>query len=139
MTDRRRLDSLIPRITALLLAALAALDVLLAIQLISGAVPWDVKGHLLEGVELSLFSFIVGMVGILGILTSVLIWQGRQAGRLGAVAFWLVVGLVAGATDRRFEGVGEPLWFYVALGTGPAAVTTMLLWFPKASRRFFSA
>jgi hypothetical protein len=136
--ERRPWDPVIPRVVAALLGIFAVLDIVLAVQLATGQVVWDVKGYVLRGGELALFTSAVAAVGLVGTTSAAGIWMGRDWGRWGALVFWLMVGLVSVTTDRSVAGPGEPLHVYfVYMMLLPGAITGALLWLVPPSRRFF--
>jgi hypothetical protein len=101
-------------------------------------VTWDVKGFLLTGDVLALFSLALACVGLLGLGTAVALWQGRSAGRFLALGFWVGSGLLGLVTDRSVAGPGEPLHTYlVSMMLVPGGITALLLWGLPAVRRFF--
>jgi hypothetical protein len=118
-------------------AILGMLVLLLAAVVGFQVITWDVKGFLLTGSVLVLFSVALGCIGLLGLGAAVTLWQGLPAGRYLALGFWLVGGLLALITDRSVAGPGEPLRTYlVSMMLVPGSITALLLWALPSVRRF---
>jgi hypothetical protein len=123
---------------AIVYAALGSLVLLLAVVVGFQVITWDVKGFLLTGGVLALFSLALTAVGLLGLGAAVLLWRGRSAGRFVALGFWVGGGLLGLVTDRSVSGPGEPLHTYlVSLMLVPCGVTALFLWGLPSVRRFF--
>jgi hypothetical protein len=111
--------------------------VLLAGVVGTGVITWDVKGRLLRGGDLALFSLSMAAVGALGVGAASGLWRGRGWGRYLAVAFWVAAGALGLITDRSVPGPGEPLRTYVVyLTLLPAGATVLLLWGVPSVRRY---
>jgi hypothetical protein len=124
--------------TAIVFALLGALVLLLAVAVGFHIVTWDVKGFLLTGGVLALFSLALAGLGFLGLAAAVALWKGRSAGRLLALGFWVGGGLLGLVTDRSVAGPGEPLHTYlVGMMLVPAGITAIFLWGLPSVRRFF--
>lgn len=135
----RRWDSIIPRIVATILIVISGVGLLAAINLLDGSLTWDVKGRVLRRFELGLLAGAFGVAGLLAATAAAGVWNGRRWGRVLAVGLWVLVGLSGLTTDRSVAGPGEPLSTYlVDMMLLPVAVTVLLLWLPRPSRRFFS-
>jgi hypothetical protein len=118
-------------------AAAGAL-LLLAALVGGGSITWDVKGFLLTGWRLALFTAALAGLGALALLAAYGLWNRRRWSRPLALAFWVASGLVGLVTDRSVAGPGEPLTVYlVGMMLAPAAVMAMLLWGLPSIRRFF--
>jgi hypothetical protein len=117
---------------------LAASLLLLATVVGSGIITWDVKGFLLTGWHLGLFTAALAALGMLALLCAWGLWGGRRWSRPLALLFWLAGGLLGLVTDRAVPGPGEPLAVYVVnMILIPAAVVSLVLWTVPAIRRFF--
>jgi hypothetical protein len=117
---------------------LAASLLLLATIVGSGMVTWDVKGFLLTGWRLGLFTTALATLGVLALLCAYGLWGGQRWSRPLALVFWLAGGLLGLVTDRAVPGPGEPLTLYVVnMMLIPAAVVAVALWGVPAIRRFF--
>jgi hypothetical protein len=111
---------------------------LLAALVGSGSITWDVKGFVLTGWRLALFTAALTTLGALALLAALGLWKRRPWGRPLALAFWVAGGLLGLVTDRSVAGPGEPLTVYlVNMMLVPAAVTALVLWGPPSMRRFF--
>jgi hypothetical protein len=119
-------------------AAAGAL-LLLAALVGSGVVTWDVKGFVLTGWRLALFTAAIAGLGALALVVAHGLWYRRRWSRPLALAFWVASGLLGLVTDRSVAGPGEPLAVYlVNMMLAPAAVMGLLLWGVPSMRRFFS-
>jgi hypothetical protein len=138
MPEPRESRPPIVTLLAVVYACLGALVLLLAVVVGSRIITWDVKGRLLTGAWLALFSGAVAAVGAMGLLAAQKLWQGSPAGRWLALGFWLAGGSLALITDRSVPGPGEPLHSYlVNLMLLPGGLTALLLWGVPSTRRYF--
>jgi hypothetical protein len=118
-------------------AAAGAL-LLLAALVGSGFVTWDVKGFLLTGWRLALFTAALAALGALALLVAHGLWHRRGWSRPLALAFWVAGGLLGLVTDRSVAGPGEPLAVYlVGMMLAPAAAMALVLWGVPSMRRFY--
>jgi hypothetical protein len=118
-------------------AAAGAL-LLLAALVGSGFVTWDVKGFLLTGWRLALFTAALAGLGALALLVAHGLWNRRRWSRPLAPAFWVAGGLLGLVTDRSVAGPGEPLAVYlVGMMLAPAAAMALVLWGVPSMRRFY--
>jgi hypothetical protein len=119
-------------------AAAAGPLLLLAALVGSGTITWDVKGFVLTGWRLALFSAALASLAGLAVLAAIGLWHRRPWSRPLALAFWVAGGLLGLVTDRSVAGPGEPLAVYlVNMMLAPAAVTALVLWGAPSVRRFF--
>jgi hypothetical protein len=113
--------------------------ILLAAVVGGEVITWDVKGRLLTGSNLALFSVALGAVGACAWLAAYGLWRGRGWGRRVAVGFWIAAGGLGLITDRSVAGPGEPIHTYlVNLMLIPGGVTALLLYGVPSVRRFFA-
>jgi hypothetical protein len=125
-------------LVAIVFTLLGTLVLLLAVVVGFQIITWDVKGVLLTGSELALFSLALAFVGLLGLGAAVTLWQGHSAGRFLALGFWAGAGLLGLVTDRSVAGPDEPLQTYlVTMMLVPGSITALLLWGLPSVRRFF--
>jgi hypothetical protein len=104
----------------------------------SGSITWDVKGFVLTGWRLALFSAALAGLGALALLTALGLWHRRRSSRPLALAFWVAGGLLGLVTDRSVAGPGEPLAVYLVwMMLAPAAGMAIVLWGIPSMRRFF--
>jgi hypothetical protein len=117
---------------------IGALLVLMAGVVGGQVITWDVKGRVLTGFDLALFSVAVGAVGVCAWLAAYGLWRGRAWGRLLAIGFWIAAGGLGLITDRSVPGPGEPTRTYlVHMMLIPGALTALLLFGVPSVRRFF--
>jgi len=111
---------------------------LLAIVVGTGTITWDVKGFLLTGWRLALFSSALGAVGGVGLSAALGLWWGSRWARPLAIGFWFFAGGLALVTDRSVAGPGVPLATYlVNMILVPVVVAAALLYGAPASSRYF--
>lgn len=117
-------------------AAAGAL-LLLAALVGGGSVTWDVKGFLLTGWRLAVFTAALAGLGAMALLAACGLWFRRRWSRPLALAFWVASGLLGLVTDRSVAGPGEPLAVYlVGMMLAPAVVMALFLWGVPSIRRF---
>lgn len=87
---------LVATVCAILGSLVLLLEVVVGLQIIT----WDVKGSLLTGGVLALFTLAVACVGFLGLGASVTLWQRRSAGRFLVLGFWVGAGRLGLVSDR---------------------------------------
>lgn len=115
--------------------AVGALVLALAVAIGTGAVPWDVKGYLLRGWRLGVFTSAVLLVAASFLSAGLYLWRGGVAGLVRLVASWTLFGLVGLVTDLSVAGPGEPWTLYVVrLALLPVAVLLLVLHVGRRSR-----
>jgi hypothetical protein len=108
---------------------IGVLVTLLGLAVLTGLLPWDVKGRLLTGNALALFSGAVLVVGVVGLLAAWGLYRGAAWSGFLSIAFWILVGGVALVADRAVPGPGEPLALYlIELMLIPGVVTALVLY-----------
>jgi hypothetical protein len=124
----------------ILYLTIGLLILLLAAVVGGQVITWDVKGFLLTGWRLALFSSALAALGVLALATAIGLWRGAQQARWSALIFWVAGGGLGLFVDRSVTGPGEPLRSYlVDLMLIPGSVTAALLFGLPAVRRFFRA
>lgn len=135
----RRRPPFLLLVAVLVYAAAGVLILLLAAVVGGGVITWDVKGFLLSGWHLALFSLSLAAVGALALVVVRLLWRGGTHARPLAIGFWFVGGALGLITDRSVDGPGEPLRVYlVDMALIPATLVALLLYGVPAVRRFFA-
>lgn len=118
---------------------IGALLLILAGAVGASFVTWDVKGFLLTGWRLALFSAALAGVALTAIAAAHGLWKGSRWSRLLAVGFWILAGSLGLITDRSVTGPGEPLAVYLLhLMAIPGGVAAVLLYGFPSARRFYA-
>jgi hypothetical protein len=118
--------------------AIGLLILLLAAVVGGQVITWDVKGFLLTGWRLALFSSALAALGTLALATATGLWRGDYRARWSALVFWVAGGGLGLFVDRSVTGPGEPLRSYLLdLMLIPGSVTAALLFGIPSIRRFF--
>jgi hypothetical protein len=115
--------------------------VLLLAAVVGGQViTWDVKGFLLAGWRLALFSSALAALGALAVTAAVGLWRGDRRARPVALLFWFAAGGLGLVVDRSVAGPGEPLRSYLLdMMLVPGGVAAALLFGIPSIRRYFRA
>jgi hypothetical protein len=124
-------------LVALVYLAIGGAILLLAAVVGFQVITWDVKGFLLTGWRLALFTAALVSLGALALVAALRLWKGRPGARVLALGFWFAGGAVGLVTDRSVSGPGEPLWTYVGeMALLPALLFGALLFGVPGVRRY---
>jgi hypothetical protein len=126
-------------LAVLVYVVIGSLILLLAAIVGGGVITWDVKGFLLTGWRLALFSSALGAVGSVAVVAALGLWSARAWARPLALGFWVAAGALGLITDRSVAGEGAPLRSYlVEIALIPATTSAVFLYAVPGVRRHFA-